>query len=156
MPTRDDSAYILIHDDILEHPKIEVLTDSGIVLFVRHLTACHRLRTDGIISAARWNKLGKPRTRTELLTVAPGQTNPLVHHTDDRYEIHDYLHWQQSSEEIAAAQARSSTAGTLGNHRRWHEQRGKLDPDCHYCQASAPESPQRSGPRSLPRIGESR
>lgn len=133
MPTRDDSAYVLMHDDMFDHPKFEGLTDAAIVLFWRHITTCHRLRTDGTITRARWAKIGKPRHRAELLQTVSGQTAPLVHQYDDRYEIHDYLDWQQSSAEIEAAQARSSVSGSLGNHRRWHTARGKTDPNCRFC-----------------------
>lgn len=151
MPTRDDSAYILLHDDFFEHPKIEPLTDPAIVLFVRHLTYAHRLRTNGRLSASRWAKIGKPKTRAELLATSPGQRNPLVHDRGDYFEIHDYLDWQQSSEEIDAAQARAAEAGSLGNHRRWHKNRGVTDDGCRWC--SQPESAPESQTRSVPRIG---
>jgi hypothetical protein len=140
--TRDDSAYILLHADINDHPKIEPLSDAGFRLFVSLLGYCHRHRTNGYVPNSRWMK-GKPRARAELLKMFPPNKNPLAYDHGEQVEIHDYLDWQQSSAEIAAAQARAAAGGSLGNHRRWHTQRGITDLGCSYCLSESDRSTDR-------------
>lgn len=132
MASRDDSAYIILHADIDEHPKIEPLSDVAFRAFVGLLGYCHRHRTNGLVPRTRWLKT-KPKARAELLEVFPPNKNPLAYDHGDQVEIHDYLDWQQSSSEIAAAQTRASEGGSLGNHRRWHVRRGVSDLNCQYC-----------------------
>lgn len=65
-------------------------------------------------------------------------------------EMHDYLAHQRSAEEIAEVIAAKQEGGLLGNHKRWHEAQGKVDPACKYC------SPKRSvSDRSTDRSGSS-
>lgn len=146
MASRDDSMYILVHADIDEHPKIEVLSDAAFRAFVSLLGYCHRRRTNGYVPRTRWLKV-KTKARGELLKVFPPNENPLAYDRGDQVEIHDYLDWQQSSAEMAAARAAASTAGSLGNHRRWHKGRGVTDLNCTYCRSDADRKPDRNSDR---------
>lgn len=51
--------------------------------------------------------------------------------------------------EVMAAKANQSSGGAIGNHRRWHVQRGVTDANCRFCQQK-PSSGTRSGTRSVP------
>lgn len=146
MASRDDSTYILLHSDIDEHPKIEVLSDAAFRAFVSLLGYCHRRRTNGYVPLTRWLKV-KPKARAELLKTFPPNKNPLAYDHGDQVQIHDYLDWQQSSDEIAAAQAKRAAGGSLGNHRRWHLQRGVTDINCTYCVSDSDRRTDRSTDR---------
>ena len=52
----------------------------------------------------------------------------------DTYEVHDYLEFNRSADEIAAYREARGDAGTLGNHKRWHIARRRWEKDCEHCQ----------------------
>lgn len=145
MASRDDSTYILVHDSIPDHQKIEKLSDGAFRLLIDCWCWCHRQRTDGVMPKTRWAKMGKPKTRAELLTEMAIDRGPDV-------EFHDYLDWQRSAAEANAARTRSSVAGTLGNHRRWHVKTGQVAEDCPYCESGGDRGSDQ-GADSVSRIG---
>ena len=53
-----------------------------------------------------------------------------------RYEVHDYLMFQRSAQEISAYRASKGKAGVKGNHERWHVARSRRDPGCPLCLSS--------------------
>ncbi|MGA8726946.1 MAG: hypothetical protein WB565_18080 [Acidimicrobiales bacterium] len=58
----------------------------------------------------------------------------------DVVAIHGWSGWNDSREEIETM----AKGGKLGNHLRWHERRGRFDPDCEFCLNrgdSPPDSP---------------
>ncbi|MGS2615110.1 hypothetical protein ACVCAH_11375 [Micromonospora sp. LZ34] len=65
---------------------------------------------------------------------------------DGGYQFHDWQGYNPSLEEALVAQQKMSAGGAIGNHRRWHVQAGKLDPQCRYCQEI--KNRPRSGGRS--------
>lgn len=128
MATRDDSTYILVHDSITDHPKIEMLSDAAFRLLVDYWCWCHRQRTDGRMPKSRWERLSRPKVRGELLA-------EMVDDHGDYVEAHDYLDWQRSAAEAAAARVKQTDGGSLGNHRRWHVGRGVIAEGCPYCES---------------------
>lgn len=146
MATRDDSTYILVHDSITDHPKIEGLSDAAFRLLIEFWCWCHRQRTDGRMPKTRWNRLGKPKTRSELL-------EDMVDDFGEYVEAHDYLDWQRSAAEAAAARTRQTEGGSLGNHRRWHVARGIVDDTCPYCDVSVTDRSTDSVRRLGGRVG---
>ena len=67
--------------------------------------------------------------------------------------LHNYLKENRSKAELEAEQrereaeiAGKSAGGSLGNHRRWHANRGITEPGCEFC--PAPPSDKRSDKRS--------
>ena len=76
---------------------------------------------------------------TRLQEVAPKVLRELVEarlfdDAGDYYEVHDYLDFNRSPEEIAAYREARGDAGTLGNHKRWHIARRRWEKDCEHCQ----------------------
>jgi hypothetical protein len=76
-------------------------------------------------------KFWRPKVITELLNASLFDA---ASDGRDGYEVHDYLDFNRSTEEIAAFRESRGDAGTLGNHRRWHVARRKWDRDCDHCQ----------------------
>lgn len=138
---RDDWYWFRVHDHIDEHPKVEPLSDAAFRLMVETWAYCRRTGNDGRIPDKIWAKRGKPGARREL--VAAG----LVRQDSGHVQVHDYLDWQQSAAEISEAKAKKSKAGGAGNHKKWHVDRGQIDPTCDLC-ATPPPIPDPSQVRS--------
>jgi len=62
------------------------------------------------------------------------------------YIISAWLKRNKSAEQVQREREAAEEAALLGNHRRWHEMRGGMDPRCRYCIGG--ESGTRSGGRS--------
>jgi hypothetical protein len=131
-PTADTRTFIRVHDGIADHPKVEPLSDKAFRLLIETWAWCSRHHTDGRVPLASWNKRSSTKARAELLS------SGLATMVGEFIEMHDYLAHQRSAEEIAEVIAAKQEGGLLGNHKRWHEAQGKVDPGCKYC------SPKRS------------
>lgn len=68
------------------------------------------------------------------------------------YRFHDWDDYQPTLAEVAAARRGLSDGGQLGNHRRWHADRGIVKPGCIYC--PQPSLPDRLGDRPTDRSGD--
>ena len=73
-------------------------------------------------------RMGKAKNVTEL--VDSGLLDTAV----GGYQVHDYLDFQRSSEEIGAYRSAKGEAGSRGNHMRWHVARRRIEADCEHCQ----------------------
>lgn len=124
----DTRTYIRLHDGMPDHPKVDGLSDKAFRLLVESWCWCSRHLTDGHMPAATWRKRSTAKARRELV-----DAGLVVLDDDGSVRFHDYLEHQRSAEEVAAAKAAKGTGGSLGNHRRWHEERGIVKPGCPYC-----------------------
>lgn len=131
---RSDFYWFRVHDHVDEHPKIEPLSDAAFRLLFETWAYCRRTRNDGRISDAVWRKRGHPRPRKELADCG------LVEQHGGYVQVHDYLEWQQSAAEIDEARGKKAKASALGNHTKWHANRGQVDPACEFCGAP-PDGP---------------
>lgn len=128
---RDGRTFIVVHDGIADHPKIEPLSDKAFRLLIETWAWCSRQRTDGRVPLETWKRRSTGKARAELIA------NGLATVDGTTVEMHDYLAWQRSADEIAEKVAAKQNAGLIGNHRRWHTDRGVSDPDCRFCIAEA-------------------
>ncbi|TYK47175.1 hypothetical protein [Actinomadura decatromicini] len=133
----DTRTYIRLHDGMPDHPKVDGLSDKAFRLLVEAWCWCSRHLTDGHMPAATWRKRSTTRARREL--VAAGLAVLL---DDDSVRFHDYLEHQRSADEVAAAKAAKGSGGSLGNHRRWHEDRGIVKPGCPFCPQPPDDDPE--------------
>jgi hypothetical protein len=111
---KDGRSYITVHDDITNHPKIELLSDTTF----RHLIGlwgyCNKLRTDGMIPEQRAKAAG-PKAFRELTTELVPDAGPLLElQPDGRYYCHDYLSHQWSKQEIEDRAAIKKANGSKG------------------------------------------
>lgn len=104
----DDRTYIKLHDGMLDHPKIDPLSDAAFRLLIGGWCWCSRHLTDGVMPAATWTKRGSARARTELLQAG------LVIDRGMTVEFHDYLQHQRSAEQVAAMKEQRRNAGRAG------------------------------------------
>ena len=63
---RPNWEYVRVDVLLMEHPKIEELSDRGFRELIALWTYCGRNRNDGIVTAKRW-KAVPPKVRAELL-----------------------------------------------------------------------------------------
>ena len=86
--------YLKVDDNMMEHPKVERLSDGAFRIWMRSLTYCARLMTDGFVprrTAASWGSL----KRIGELTASG-----LWDDESGGYRIHDYLDWNETRERI--------------------------------------------------------
>lgn len=101
-------AYLAIDDQAADHPKIEALSDRAFRLWFKGITYCQRFLTDGYIPAdvARGLRGWSKATQDELARVIPPFKGPLWHLKDDgSVQVHDYLDWNDSREEVLKRRA---------------------------------------------------
>lgn len=67
--------------------------------------------------------------------VRAGLWHRLTRDGEDGHQFHDWADTNPTREEALATSKAKSVGGAVGNHRRWHVERGKVDPTCPYCTA---------------------
>jgi hypothetical protein len=111
---KDTRAFIAVHDDIVNHPKIEALSDAAFRHLIRLWGHCNKFRTDGYVSEAKAKEKG-PKVFKELTTPAyPGAAPLVIPTSDGRWECRDYLKHNWSAEEIEEQAAKNRANGAKG------------------------------------------
>lgn len=100
--------YLNLDDEFTEHPKVDGLTDGAFRLHVSGMRYCAKNTSDGIIPAARVDRLKpgyKPSQLNELLRAKVWHRGGDGCGTDHcpvgatgEYVVHDYLEWNKSAE----------------------------------------------------------
>lgn len=113
--------FLNLDDNFADHPKVDALSDGAFRLHVAGLCYASKHKTDGYVPAHRVSRLTRtyrPRHLAELMEAR------IWLPADGGYEIHDYLDWNRSREQIEADQERirkaRSEAGKKGAKARWH------------------------------------
>ena len=108
---KDERIYIKVTNNILDHPKVEVLSDKAFRTLIDLWCWSSRNLKNGNIPHAVWMKKTTAKTRTELLG------NGLAEPTEAGVYMHDYLKHQNSKEEVEALRQKRAHAGSLGGQR---------------------------------------
>lgn len=124
----DHRVFVRIDQGYDEHPKVMPLSDAAFRAHVEAICWSSRNeRQNGLVPTAVARKKWRPKVIAELVAARLFDEHP------DGYEVHDYLDFNRSSDEIAAFREARGDAGTLGNHKRWHVARRRWDKDCQHC-----------------------
>lgn len=107
-----------LDDQFPKHPKTVKLSDAAFRLHVSGICYCAQFLTDGVVETEVVPLL-KPRFKREQLDELLRKGQWKKH--SEGYEIHDYLQWNRSREQVEAERARKSRAGRKGAEKRWHE-----------------------------------
>lgn len=130
-----------------DHPKLLRAGPHAAHLYVVGLAWCSRNVTDGVIPKVQIVRLvnwigcadydpageidkvveGTPVSANDLAEQLV-RTNLWIEH-EDHYEVHDYLDWQQSAEEITERIERCSVAGKRSGESRRNQTRTKREPN---------------------------
>lgn len=105
---KDRRTFIKLHDGYADHDRVIDLTDAAFRMHVSAMCFCGSNQTDGRIKARVLLRYAGRKAIDEL--VAAG----LLVETADGYEVHDYLDYNRSREEIEELSAKRSQAGIKG------------------------------------------
>lgn len=133
---RTARTWIVVHDGMPDHPKIEALSDRGFRALITLWCWCSRQLTDGHVPKAAWEKRTTPAVRRELIAAELVEQLP-----GGDVAMHDYLDWQRSAVAVQTASEKKQSAARLGNHNRWHVKEGRFDPACEHCTHPKPDPP---------------
>lgn len=113
---RPNWEYIRVDVLLMEHPKIEGLSDKAFRVLMDLWCYCGRNRNDGIVTDKRW-KAVPPKVRKELLDA--GIADPI--HIGGGCVMHDFTgpdgHQRSRKEIEEGAEARSEKARNAANAR---------------------------------------
>lgn len=114
-------AYLLIDDRASTHPKLLAISHGAFRLWFSGNCYCQQHLTNGVIPAGAIASLpGYSEARVaELFSPHRPGANPLwKRNSEGDVEVHDYLQWNQSKEEISHRRA-----GKAERMRQWREKR---------------------------------
>lgn len=106
-----------LDDQFPKHPKVVPISDGAFRLHVSGVCYCAQYLTDGMVEAAAVPLL-MPRYRPKFLEELLSR-GLWLDRGEGVYEIHDYLDWNRSKEEVEAERERKRKAGRMGAESRW-------------------------------------
>lgn len=115
--------YLNLDDNFADHPKVDALSDGAFRLHVSGLLYVSRHLLNGRLPGDKVTRL-VPRFRKQSLTELLDRALwlPVI----DGYEIHDYLDWNKSREQIETQRDHlkkvRSEAGKKGAMSRWQSE----------------------------------
>jgi hypothetical protein len=117
-------AWVYLDDEFPEHQKNWALTDAAFRLHTSGIAFCNRQLTDGFIRGDKVPSL-VPRYRRKTLDELVDRKLWVPIMDGHLYEVHDYLDWNKSKEQITEEKERlrlvRSAAGKKGAEKRWHD-----------------------------------
>ena len=105
-----------LDDQFPKHPKVVRLSNGAFRLHVSGICYAAQYLTDGLIEAESVPLL-MPRYRKGLLDELLRKGRWIERGGD--YEIHDYLDWNRSREQVEAERERKRKGGRKGAESRW-------------------------------------
>lgn len=123
-------TWFKVDDSFHSHPKVMAASPAALGLWVVAGSWSGMNLTEGHIPAHVLPRLMPKAERLARELVAVG----LWDRVEDGFVFHDWTVYNPTRAEAMAARERQSSGGAIGNHRRWHEAKGKVDPRCRYCQ----------------------
>lgn len=115
---KDRRAFIAVHDEVVDHPKVEGLSDAAFRHLMRLWGRSHKDNMDGYVTDALARSKG-PKVLKELTTPAyPGAEPLLEPKGEGLWYCHDYLEHQWSAAEREEMAERSRENGRKGGRPR--------------------------------------
>lgn len=115
---KDPRPFIAVHDDIVNHPKIEALSDKAFRHLIRLWGHSNKFGTDGVLSEAKVKEQGA-RVFKELTSPAWPGAEPLIQQQQDGWWVcHDYLNHNPSAAELEAIREKNRANGAKGGRPR--------------------------------------
>jgi hypothetical protein len=141
-PLDSRGLFVPLDVNYADDPKVLEAGVEAELLYVRSLAIAKRIGTDG-----RIHKMHLIRLTFDMPSVAWEGHDPLLIaaalvkcglwiEDADGWRISAWERWNLTASEIEERRRGKARGGAIGNHRRWHEARDVVDPDCEYCTAS--------------------
>lgn len=124
-------TWFKVDDQLAFHPKTIAAGNAAMGLWVRAGSWASAQLTDGYITGEIVPILGAKKTDIERLV-----TSGLWIPNGRGFRFHQWEERNPRREEVQEARTSKSARAILGNHKRWHEERGKTDPECPHCNES--------------------
>lgn len=132
-------TWFKVDDSFYDHPKVFDAPDCAVALWTRAGTWAARNLTDGFVPSGMPARFCDDPERAIRELISRG----LWKRTKGGYLFHDWAEYQPMRSDAIAEHVKKATGGTLGNHRRWHEKKGIISPDCAHCQQKPDRTPHR-------------
>lgn len=127
-------AWFKVDDKLFGHPKWLATPPRARGLWVTAGSWCAASGTDGRVPRESLRSLGgTPTDAAALVSVG------LWREVKAGWIFHEWSIYQPDAASEKAKRKADSDAGTLGNHKRWHEKRRIFVPECEYCQGMPPD-----------------
>lgn len=104
-------SWIKLEDDFFTHPKAAGLSTTAVAIYLRAICYSSQHLTDGRVPLSVVASWGYARWRQSLDTLS---TRSLVTMSRECIQIHDYLDYQRSSQEVRDIRAKRASAGSKG------------------------------------------
>lgn len=127
MSDKDERPWIKLALDYFDNPKIDALSDTAQLMHIQLIMRAARMQSDGNVSV----RAAKARGDAAFKELVAGGL--LLKVDANTYRIHDYLKHQTTADKIAEKAQKRAFAGSLGGHKKNHENRLKFDESCEHC-----------------------
>lgn len=105
-------GWVKLDDGFLDHPKFVNLSLAEVGLWAAGLAYANRYRTDGLLPDGWVRRVGGSKQAKALVSAG------LWREYDTGWEIHDYLEYQRSAEQIEELSTKRAASGRQGGTKR--------------------------------------
>jgi hypothetical protein len=137
-------TWFKVDDSFYDHPKVFDAPDCVVALWTRAGSWAARNLTDGFVPSGMPARLCDDPERAIRELINRG----LWERTKGGYRFHDWSVYQPMRSDTDRERFAKASGGTLGNHRRWHESKGIVSPDCAHCQGEQDRTSDRISDRT--------
>lgn len=123
--------WLKVDDKLHDHHKARAAGKAAMGVWVLAGSWCMAHETDGFVPESVLTRWGNKRDAERL--VAAGFWRTATRHGEAGWRFHDWLKYQPDVRTMRLKQEAESVAGSRGNHKRWHRNRGVVDPECKFC-----------------------
>lgn len=112
-------SYAAFDDHFADHPKVAALSDGAFRLHVAGILYCSRHLTDGLVPADEAPRLVRRFRRQALVELVERGIWRPVGTAGDAYEIHDYLDWNLTREQVLDRREKSRKRQARWAANKW-------------------------------------
>lgn len=109
---RDPREFITVTSTLMEHPKVEGLSNAAFRALIDTWCWSKRQRTDGFVPDATWQRRYPAKVRAELTNVG------LLEVAEGGVQVHDWSEHQQTTVESDELRAKRAAAGAAGGRAK--------------------------------------
>lgn len=120
-----------VDDQLHDHRKARAAGKSAMGVWVLAGSWCSEREIGGFVPASVLSRWGTKADAARLVAAGLWDVGELD--GEPGWWFHDWSVFQPDAATLRAVRAKESTAGALGNHKRWHVTRGVSVPDCEFC-----------------------
>lgn len=128
-------VWFKVDDKLHDHRKARAAGKAAMGVWVLAGSWSSDHGTGGFVPAGVLSRWGTRADANKL--VAVGLWSTAEHDGEKGWRFHDWAVRNPDADSVAAIRSSKAGAGSLGNHRRWHEKRGVKVDGCEHCEPSS-------------------